>query len=562
MKKKSKLPLPDTLFTTRAGNTPHLLWGLSPAQRKGLPKKSEKLLSALYRAATQGDVSVASLLRNLDLATLLPTLPGSALTLLAVARTLPLLDDETRKSWLAGLQGWVSDTHLFHAATDPLEFLWLAAELPATLAFVAPEADDAAQWKSLAHDAVVEMFRDWTERGFPCASLMDISRLLLAGLVRIRFLFPEFFQGDLAASFNTWVRTQIRWTRPDGSLPFSSKKRQTACWTPELFIAALQLDGDLADKKLGITILPDLSSAKKHAPHELPPCCEHSEETASASLRCGWKNGGVQVCWYETGSSASDSRHDVRLELSNYRTPLLSGIWQTELRFDGIPLSPQSEWVENCWLDSERSCFLELEQDWTEGVRLQRQIFVAKKDEFALLADAVLTPENVSGGLHYVSRIPTFDQTTFRFAPDAMECTVHDAAGPVGMLLPLALPEWRTHLKSGQRFAIKKQALEYAGMSEQGSLYMPLFCDLSPVRFGNALTWRTLTVAQRANAVPPSVAAGFRVMISEEQWLLYRSLAPTANRSVLGYNLLAETLVARFAQDGAVEELVTVAGAE
>jgi hypothetical protein len=42
------------------------------------------------------------------------------------------------------------------------------------------------------------------------------------------------------------------------------------------------------------------------------------------------------------------------------------------------------------------------------------------------------------------------------------------------------------------------------------------------------------------------------------QWLIYRSLGPVANRSVLGQNLRTDFLVARFLPNGTIERLLEI----
>ena len=51
---------------------------------------------------------------------------------------------------------------------------------------------------------------------------------------------------------------------------------------------------------------------------------------------------------------------------------------------------------------------------------------------------------------------------------------------------------------------------------------------------------------------------GLRVKIGKEQWLIYRSLSPKANRTLLGHNLSSEFLLARFLKNGEVESLIEV----
>ena len=65
-------------------------------------------------------------------------------------------------------------------------------------------------------------------------------------------------------------------------------------------------------------------------------------------------------------------------------------------------------------------------------------------------------------------------------------------------------------------------------------------------------------MAESLAAQAADVAVGYRVALGRGQWLVYRSLARTRNRSVLGHNLATETLVARFRRDGEVESIIEI----
>ena len=85
-----------------------------------------------------------------------------------------------------------------------------------------------------------------------------------------------------------------------------------------------------------------------------------------------------------------------------------------------------------------------------------------------------------------------------------------------------------------------------------------MFVDLDVQRFHRERTWRALTVAEDLQALPPDVAVGYRVLAGSRQWLIYRSLAAKANRSVLGHNLATEMVVARFQRKGRVEPIMEI----
>ncbi len=89
-------------------------------------------------------------------------------------------------------------------------------------------------------------------------------------------------------------------------------------------------------------------------------------------------------------------------------------------------------------------------------------------------------------------------------------------------------------------------------------MFAPLFIDLDPGRLGSRCTWRQLTVAENLAALPSDAAVGYRAMIGDRQWLLYRSLVKPANRTVLGHNLITELLVARFDRRGQVQSIVEI----
>ena len=89
-------------------------------------------------------------------------------------------------------------------------------------------------------------------------------------------------------------------------------------------------------------------------------------------------------------------------------------------------------------------------------------------------------------------------------------------------------------------------------------LYAPLFVDLSARRWVEKRTWRQLTVAERLQIQPSEVAVGYRVQLGRKQWLIYRSLAESANRTLLGQNLSQEFVAARFDSDGFLKELIEI----
>jgi hypothetical protein len=124
-------------------------------------------------------------------------------------------------------------------------------------------------------------------------------------------------------------------------------------------------------------------------------------------------------------------------------------------------------------------------------------------------------------------------------------------------VLPLALNEWRTGAPRGSLQA-GPIGLELTQAAHGQCLFAPLFVDLDAGRQRKEVTWRQLTVAHQREVTPSEVAVGYRVQVGKSQWLIYRSLAAPAVRTVLGKNLMSEFLVARFQTDGKVEALLEI----
>jgi hypothetical protein len=94
--------------------------------------------------------------------------------------------------------------------------------------------------------------------------------------------------------------------------------------------------------------------------------------------------------------------------------------------------------------------------------------------------------------------------------------------------------------------------------AEGRALLAPLWIDLDPRRIRQPLTWRRLTVAENLHNVARDVAVGYRVQIGGGHWLVYRTLAPRANRTVLGQNFSAEFVCCRLKKTGAAETIIEI----
>ena len=244
----------------------------------------------------------------------------------------------------------------------------------------------------------------------------------------------------------------------------------------------------------------------------------------------------------------------VRTELVCDGQVLWSGTWDVELLRDGQRIEPDGPWQETCWLSDEKVDYLELQVGCRGGMRVERHILLARKDRFLFLADAVLGRRRAK--LQYRASLALGERVFFQGAKATREGFLKVGRARA-LVLPLALPEWRSNRQGGTLKETERR-LELTQRAEGSCLFAPLVVDLKPRRFARPCTWRQLTVAENLTVQAPDVAVGYRVLVGRDQWLIYRALSRKGNRTLLGHNLSTEFLVARFLRDGRVESLVEI----
>ncbi|MDO4549880.1 MAG: hypothetical protein Q4C96_01345 [Planctomycetia bacterium] len=605
----AKSLLPDLLFPGNWRKIPPVLWGV-PSTGLPLPQKQKTLSHTNFE-----QISMLAILadeKNLEnpsvkkfwgngkkvLRLLYPSEnalknPNSSLLILAVARSLPrlaLLDtfsQETAAVILETLQQISFDAVSLSPDTSALDYLLLAGELPLTLAFTFPELESAETHLAQAKNVIHETLSDYLDgAGMPHASLISLSRVLLSSWTRAKWMergllarmaeYPEelpVFTPFAREQYEWAVRCAMHLTRPDGTLVFSQEKNNTCFQTPALFAAAISVDEDLDDKNLAIMALPGASpeAVSKVQQEPLPDATNISPWSTISLMRGSWDPE-------ESFCALQWDKIFTPLELGNLKTTLLSGEWKFDIRWDNEKLLPTETWSPVCNISNNEVDFLELELPLTCDFRIQRSVLLAKREGFILLADTVLPPEKllkkISGristkekkipspqknpGLYYTSWIPKYPGIMLGENPESFETSLYTPREIKALALPLALPEWRKLAPKSEDFTSHNHMLEYRCFSKFPALYAPLFLDLYDERLHSALTWRHLTVAQKLQKVPPHIARGFRVMVADSQWLIYRSLTAAANRSVLGHNLTSEMFVATFDAEGKVEPILEI----
>jgi hypothetical protein len=433
---------------------------------------------------------------------------------------------------------------------NPLVRQLLAGELALTLAYLFPELTPCRKLETSARRTLSQGLCDLLDgEGLPHGDHMAILRPLQACWTRCRALGNALPGGCWTSAAQTqfaWlVRQALRLTRADGSHAFSHGGG--ACG--ELFQTALQLGGDDEDRRIAAALGPakgKRSSRGRKAP--LPEPALHSEWAATAVLRSSWL---PSMPWL----AAIYSQPQIQLEIHSGRDCLGSGPWTTEIQRDGVPLEPVSPWEEVCWVCDEDVAYLEIEAELTGGHRIQRHLLLAKQDGFVLLADSLLS--KAPAAWEYTSRLPLCQGVAWDADKESRDGFLVARGKRRALAMPIAQPEWRSDPRGGHLKAMD-QTLELHESGHGFCLFTPLWIDLHAARIGRPLTWRQLTVAESLRVQPSDRAVGYRVMVGAKQWLVYRSLVRTANRTLLGHNLSSQMLVARFGRDGEVDPLIEI----
>ncbi len=516
------------------------------------------------------------------------TLPWPLFEALAWAYALPALAEV-----LEGPQWWKLWRELMHIAAEthpsldmvgaPLAYQLAAGELPLVLAYQFPELAACRALAPAARDAQSLSLEELLDgegltKGVHLRFLRPLmaswTRVLALGRARGEAPWTEEAEGQ----FRWLVRQALRLTLIDGSQVLdesaAAPSLKSVC---ELFDTALDLGGDAADRRAAETLFKGKERktlGKKQGkkiggkPKLIEPSL-HSEWSEVSVLRNDWSADGAALAL----------RHDLPSMLLDLRVagqPILAGEWQAEVRLNGHALAFEGPWEPVCWQTDADGTYVEFLADLAGGVKLGRQIFLARKDGILFLADAVLAADaegghgsngssNGAAGPHieYRARLP-LAAVEIESAEKTRELTLLAGRERV-RVVPMGLGEWRTDRRWGRLETPPSdngaaRVLELSQHTPGKSLYVPMMFDLKRKRTKTFVTWRQLTVAEQRTILHSDVAVGYRVKFDQEQWFAYRALGQPANRTVLGQNLVSEFLLARFGDDGETTPLVEIEG--
>lgn len=486
--------------------------------------------------------------------------------------------DSHRTLWwnlLETLTSIATDAEAIVGNDSPLGSMLLSTELGLTLAFLFEELEPCRELVKPARKTLNEGMVELLDgEGLLEAKHFELMRPLLACWIRCEAIGQilcdgNLFKKDPAGQLEWAVRQMMRWTRSDGS--------QTLCdmasgrWCKPLFDAALAFDEDDEDQDIATMTLPDwgkktqIETLRKYA---LADAASHSDWSRAAVLRPNWEPNGPR---FSLLYPEADENGGFFIELENQRQLLFSGEWQCQIRVGNKILKPIEDWEEVCWVMDDDIDYIELQQELSDGFLLQRQIGLARNDTFLFFADTITGPgaESSSGKIQYTASLPLVADVAVDENDESREMRLFGmkkskagkpaktAPKPAAAILPIGLSEWKgAGTGDLQHAADGRLELTMTGTSD--GLYVPCFIDLNPKRMQKPLTWRILTIAESLEVVGPDRAVGYRVQADDEQWLIYRSLDLPENRTVLGENLIAETLIAQFYEDGETATLVSV----
>lgn len=544
----------DKLFPRRKGSP--LLWvrshddswGATLALVEGLvenPRRSQ-------RSRQEADAEVRAWMLESD-SQGAPT--AYAMECLAWAYSLPQLSRRlSAETWWELLDCLIGAIHVASEPAvekDALARLLLSGELPLVLAYQLPELRSPRRLRDAAKQTIASVLLSVTEpSGWWLAAHTPAVWAMAASWLRCRPLARELkrsWDEPAERRFQELLTHLVRFARPDGTLPLVERASDAA--TPALAVALINALQAAEGRRAAANSLAKLLPSKLRTP-ALPKkaAAAHSEEAGLAHLRTDWQPNADRVSVDFAGAMPE-------LEIAVGNRVLVHGPWNVAVQADGRPAHLAGPWEVLCWHSDQDVDYLEIEADYQDDLVVGRHILLAKRDRWLLLADSVIgrRAERVEyrGDLQLAEGVSFLPQV--ETCEGQLDCRQRSA-----LVLPLALPEWRSDHRFGQLHSDQRSlTLEQQGAG--ASLFAPVLIDLDARRVNLQRTWRQLTVAQDRNILPGQTAAAFRVQIGAEQWLFYRSLTGRANRSVLGHNLVTEFLAARFTRRGTTKQLLEIA---
>jgi hypothetical protein len=489
-----------------------------------------------------------------------------ALEVVAVAYALPELARE-----LSDEKWWKLAEQLHSLATgaQPLGANWqanpqdvlrqqlIAGELPSVLSYLFPELQAFCGLRDSARSALSDGLLEVTDgQGLPHGRLLPVYGALFALWTRTRWLGERLkrgsWSGEAELQYQWLVRHMLRLVDGNGSFMLASASdQQPRSSLNDLFASAIALVGEKDQCAIAATTFSRRVPPKrvKFDEGDLPAPSLESEWAGICVLANGWSRSSARLAVAFTDDPP-------RIELTLGRQQLLAGPWNSHTECDGVAATVDGEWQELCWLTGKRYDLLELGIDLSAGLRLERQLLLARKDGVLFISDIVIASGDRPHQLWHSTRLRLGRDASCEPATETRDVVIVSGKRHTAVL-PLGLGEWRCDPRGGSLFA-ETDKLVLTQETYGRALYCPLLLDLNSRRSKRERTWRQLTVAESLEVVPRDVAVGYRAQSGRDQWLFYRSLCRPGNRTLLGQNISGEFAAGRFLLSGKLKQWVEV----
>lgn len=493
-----------------------------------------------------------------------------ALQTVALAYALPSLAEE-----LSSDEWWKLAEELHALATeaqqirvqwegDPRDVLrqqLLAGELALALGYLFPEVRPLRSLRKAARQALSEALLELTDgKGAPHARLLPVLAPLWACWTRCRWLGQRLKQNSWSRAAETqylWlVRHTIRLADGGCRLALCESVQDASPVLPRpLLFTALELVGDAGDYAAATAVLPSsvVPDDLDFDDEDLPKPSFNSEWSGLAVMATHWSNNAPRL-------SLTYADDPLRIELAVGRRTLITGQWITSTMCDGKLIPAVSEWEELLWRSDPDCDYLELSIDLADGLRIDRQLVLGREDRVLYLADMVVTSGESPRQLRHSIQLPLAPDVVWQPEVETRDGTLADSKLR-SAVIPPGLFEWRCDSRGGS-LTCQDGRLTLTQEVTGRALCCPLFFDFDRRRSKKERTWRHLTVGEALKNVADDVAVGYRVQSGRDQWLFYRSLGPSANRTLLGQNVSSESYAGRFLKTGEVDEWIEVEGTE
>lgn len=519
---------------------------------------------------------------------------------------------------LEALLGLIAGESLRACEEDPLIHQIFAGEIPWMLGVFFPDIKQTRTAVAAAQGVMQEGLIGLLDGGgLPHATDFSLLRPLLASWTRVldlaRHIDKRPWNAAARMQYEWAVQQSLRFCRADGSscldtvheehLSKGSLPDAPECPVArfrEMIEVALSLDTDSQDTDIALFVLPKCRRLhgrcrKQIDPKTLPQESYFSDWAGMAVLRSGWKHSEPSLIVSYAGEEHSQMPEQkmgiipfggwtdaqTSLELNLHGVSLISGACGTRISIDSRPLHPEGDWTPICSEIEQKYDYLEIERPLSRGFRLQRHFLLAHDDAVLLLADTLLpndeTADFAGGNLEYEWSLPLTPRLCIECDQEmpGLFFSIKDnhpgksiasaktlQPSPLAHLLPLALSESFDVESSQGELSIDGNRLIHRLWGCGRALYAPLFFDLSGSRLKMPAFWRHLTVGENLERVSRDRAIGYRIQLGRQQFLLYRSLTATTNRSVLSRNLISDLYFGRFHPGSGFEEVLEVIAEE